>query len=209
MKIAFFSESTADESALKILISGILEDEIEDTELPNTISRRSSTHLDGLLSAVIQAVYYWTDAEALVVVSDSDDTPVHVGEHDEKENNKCRLCQLRKAVAAALTKLNPTKDFKVAIGVPVPAIEAWYLLGINPQVSSNYWLRFQNGEKIRYDRKKLKEQVYGTSRPSLELETKRALEEAIRIVENKLLEGLETSFPQGFGKMADEIRNWK
>ena len=29
MKIAFFSESVADESALKILVSGILEEEIE------------------------------------------------------------------------------------------------------------------------------------------------------------------------------------
>jgi hypothetical protein len=212
MKIAFFSESTADESALKILISGILEDEIEETDLPNKLIYRSSTHLDRDLPPVINAVYYNSNAEALVVASDSDDTPVHIREHENKENDKCRLCRLRKAVVSTLTKLKTLqgKDLlKVAIGVPVPAIEAWYLLGINPQVSSNYWLRFQNGEKIKYDRKKLKEQVYGTSRPSLELETKRAIEEAARIVKNELLEGLKTNFPQGFGKMADEVKNWK
>ncbi|HRH40731.1 MAG TPA: hypothetical protein PKY82_03735 [Pyrinomonadaceae bacterium] len=212
MKIAFFSESVADESALKILVSGILEEEIEDTNLPNNLIYRSCTHLDRDLPAVISAVYYNSNAEALVVASDSDDTPVHINEHENKENEKCRLCKLRKTIEKSLSKLQAFegKDLlKVAIGVPVPAIEAWYLFGINPQVSSNYWFRFQNGEKIRYDRKKLKEQVYGTTRPSLELETKRAVEETIRIVENELLEGLEINFPQGFGKMADEIRLWK
>lgn len=212
MKIAFFSESVADESALKILVSGILEEEIEETDLPNKLIYRSCTHLDRDLPSVISAVYYNSNAQALVVASDSDDTPVHISEHENKENDKCRLCQLRKVVEKSLSKLQAFegKDLlKVVIGIPVPAVEAWYLFGINPQVSEVYWIRFQNGEKIRYDRKRLKEQVYGTSRPSLGLETKRAMEETTRIVENELLDGLETNFPQGFGKMADEVRLWK
>ncbi|MBX7171075.1 MAG: hypothetical protein K1X72_08960 [Pyrinomonadaceae bacterium] len=212
MKIAFFSESVADESALKILVSGILQEEIEETDLPNKLIYRSCTHLDKDLPAVINAVHYNSNAEALIVVSDSDDTPVHINDHEENENEKCRLCQLRKAIEKSLSKLQTFEGknlLKVAIGVPVPAIEAWYLIGINPQVSSNYWIRFQNGEKIRYDRQKLKEQVYGTARPSLKLETERAIEESTRIVENELIEDLETNFPQGFGKMADEVRNWK
>ncbi len=212
MKIAFFSESKADEAALKILVSGILEEEIEESNLPNTIPRRSSSHLDGLLSAIIQGVYYWTDADALVVVSDSDDTQVHTNEHEDKSNDKCRVCNLRKAVESSLKKLQRIEGkeiLKVAIGVPVPAIEAWYLFGINPHVSSVYWLRSQKGEIIQYDRKRLKQQVYGTDKPSLKKETECAVKESTRIVENRLLDNLENSFPKGFGEMANEIRNWK
>jgi hypothetical protein len=212
MKVAFFSESTADESALKILVSGILEDEIEETDLPNKLIYRSSTHLDRDLPAVISAVYYNSNADALIIASDSDDTPVHISEHEDKENDKCRLCQLKKAVEMSLSRLQTFEGkelLKVAVGVPVPAIEAWYLFGINPQVSENYWIRFQNGEKIRYDRRKLKELVYGTHRPSLQKETECAIKEATRIVENELFEGLTKDFPQGFGKMAGEVRLWK
>jgi hypothetical protein len=49
-------------------------------------------------------------------------------------------------------------------------------------------------------------QVYGTDRPSLELETKRALEEARRIIQN--IKTIETAFPVGFGLMAAETRSW-
>lgn len=60
MKIAFFSESIADESALKILAAGILNDEVEETDLPNRLQYRSSSHLDRDLPAVIKAVHYST-----------------------------------------------------------------------------------------------------------------------------------------------------
>ncbi|MDQ3129906.1 MAG: hypothetical protein M3Q99_03980 [Acidobacteriota bacterium] len=159
MKIAFFSESVADESALRILVVGILNEEIEQTNLPNRLQYRSSTQLDRDLSAVIKAVDYNSDADALVVVSDSDDSPVHTIEHEENRIEKCRLCQLRKAVADTLSVLRPVagKDIiKVAVGVPVPAIEAWYLFGRNPQLFEATWMRQQNGEKIDYDRKKIK-----------------------------------------------------
>ncbi len=211
MKIAFFSESTADESALIIIVRGILQEEIEETNLPNKLIYRSSSHLDRDLPSVIAAVYYDSNAEALVVASDSDDTPVHIAEHENNLNHNCRLCQLRKAVENSLRglqKIESRELLKVAIGVPVPAIEAWYLIGINPHVSENYWFRYQSGEKITYDRKKLKELVYGTSRPSLELETKRAVEECERLVGNQLLAELEMSFPEGFGRLSNEVKSW-
>lgn len=212
MKIAFFSESIADESALKILVAGILGEEIEDINLPNGIVQRSSSHVDKLLPAVIKAVYYTSNADALIVVSDSDDTPVHTDEHEENTNNRCRLCQLRQAVNAALSKLRavPGKEIlKVAIGVPVPAIEAWYLYKKNPQLYEATWIRKQKGENIAYDRIKLKVECYGNNRPSIELEIKCAEKEAKRIVENDLLNDLENAFPQGFGSLANEIRRWK
>jgi hypothetical protein len=212
MKIAFFSESTADESALRILIEALLESEIEETNLPNKLRYRSSSHLDKNLPSVIAGVYYNSDAEALVVASDSDDTPVHISEHDEQENENCRLCNLRKTVEkelAGLSEVAGREVLKVAIGVPVPAIEAWYLYGKNPHVSEFMWIRKQTGESITYDRKKLKKEVYGSTRYSLQSETAKAVEETTRIVENGLLEGLERIFPAGFGSLADETRKWK
>lgn len=98
---------------------------------------------------------------------------------------------------------------KVAVGVPVPAIEAWYLFGKNPQLYEATWIRKQSGEHITYNRKSLKEEVYGTIRPSLYLETERATQEVARIVENGFLENLEKAFPYGLGSLANEIRQWK
>lgn len=212
MKIAFFSESVADEAALRILVEGIFGNEIEETDLPNRLQYRSSSHLDRDLPSVINGVYYNSNADALIVASDSDDLPVHIAEHDKTENERCRLCRLRKAVKNALANLSEVsgkEKLKVAVSIPVPAIEAWYLVGINPHVSEVTWIRKQNGEKITYDRKRLKEEVYGTNRPSLKIETERAIEETTRIVKNELLEKLEEDFPQGFGSLADEISNWK
>ncbi|MGC2238176.1 MAG: hypothetical protein WA584_18630 [Pyrinomonadaceae bacterium] len=212
MKIAFFSESIADETALRILVAGILGEEIEATDLPNRLQYRSSSHLDRDLPAVISAVHYTSNAEALIVVSDSDDTPVHIQTHEETANEKCRLCQLRLAASDRISKLKVVSGkemLKVAIGVPVPAIEAWYLFGKNPQLYEATWIRKLNGENITYDRKRLKDEVYGTTRPSINLETECAVKEAIRIIENNLLEDLERAFPYGFGSLINEVRAWK
>lgn len=212
MKIAFFSESIADEAALRILVAGILGERIEETNLPNRLQYRSSSHLDKDLPAVISAVHYNSDAEALIVVSDSDDTPVHIQEHEKTENEKCRLCRLRKAAADKLSKLKAIEGkgiLKVAIGVPVPAIEAWYLLGKNPRLYEVAWVRKQNGENIAYDRIILKNETYGTSRPSIDLETTCAVREARRIIKNDLLKDLKKAFPYGFGSLINEIQSWK
>lgn len=210
MRIAFFSESTADEEALKVLVAGILGEGIEDTDLPNTLQYRSSSHLTLNLPVVMSAVHYNSNAEALIIVSDSDDTPVHDESHNEIINGECRLCELRKAVHENSAKLRtlPVKgNLKVAVGVPVPAIEAWYVCGLNGNANEATWIRALRGEKIPYNRKSLKVEVYGTDRPSLTLETERAVESARRLVSD--IVQLEQLFPQGFGTFAREIRSWK
>lgn len=209
MKIAFFSESIADESALKILVAGILDEEIEETNLPNRLEYRSSSHLDKNLPSVISAVHYNSDAEALIVVSDSDDTVVHTKQHKE-DNEKCRLCQLQKAANKTVSKLQAfagNEVIKVAVGVPVPAIEAWYLCGVNAQINEAAWIRKQNGERISYDRKSLKVELYGNDRPPMRLLTEKAIESAKKLKNN--LEQLEQLFPEGFGLFANEIRSWR
>jgi len=140
MKVAIFSESPSDEAVLKILVEGIIGEEIEEVPYPNRLQSRGSG-ITRDVPAVLSGVYFNTEAEFLIVVRDSDDTPVHKKEHDEpnnKEAENCRYCELRKIVKSALENLTPTQgkeNFKVSIGVAVPAIEAWLLCGVNPHVS--------------------------------------------------------------------------
>lgn len=98
-------------------------------------------------------------------------------------------------------------ELKVAIGLAVPAIEAWYLVGKNHQVGEAAWIVGLNAKKPPFSRKELKQLVYGSDRPSIELETERAKEEARRIVDN--IAAIELAFSAGFGSMAREICSWK
>ncbi len=212
MKIAFFGESKSDDVTIKKFVEGILKDEIEETDIRKRLIFRSSSHLDRNLPVVIRSVHYSSDAEFLIICSDSDDFPVHISEHDKKENEKCRLCSLRKAVKNSLTKLTnvPNKKMlKVAIGVPVPAIEAWLLFNINPQVSENTWIKKIADEKgVKYDRKTLKRELYGGEHISEVERIEISLKAVKRVVENDLLGDLETAFPQGFGSLSNEVKSW-
>lgn len=210
MKIVFFGESTADQEGLTVFTEGIL------GEPPELVSMGLEGHgVTGVLNAlngVFRGVYYNSDAQGLVVVVDSDDTELHDPGHDETEEGRqgCRLCQVRKTIAQARRHLRvrPSRcELKVAIGVAVPAIEAWYLVGKEHQVGEAAWRAGLASKQLPFTRPKLKEMVYGTTRPSLERERECATREARRIIND--INAIETAFPIGFGLMASEIRSWK
>lgn len=164
------------------------------------------------VGTVFRGVHYNSDAEGLVVVVDCDDTLSHDASHDEPGGSKdrCRFCEVRKVIDRARNSLKAVpgrQAVKVAVGLTVPAIEAWYLVGKNRQVGEAAWRVGLESNKRPFTRRQLKEMVYGTDRPSLELETKRAVEEARRIIQD--LSAIETAFPVGFGFMANEIRSWR
>ncbi len=94
---------------------------------------------------------------------------------------------------------------KVAIGVAVPAIEAWLVCGKNLYVSKEKWIRKLKGDKVRYDRVSLKQKLYG-EKPFKRKRIEVAIEEAERLAKN--LELLEQKFPQGFGNLVKEIKSW-
>ena len=107
MKIAIFSEDTTDESVLKILVEGILGEEIEQIAYRKKLQSRGSGVVRDV-PAVLRDVYYNSQAEFLIVVRDSDDTPIHNKEHEKpgnKEAEKCRLCELHKIFVSELTKI--------------------------------------------------------------------------------------------------------
>jgi hypothetical protein len=121
----------------------------------------------------------------------------------------CRLCQLQQAieqVQAQLAQVHDRPRIKTAVGLAVPAIEAWYLCGRDANVSETIWASGLQSGALPYTKNGLKESVYGTDRPSLQHETARSLEEAGRLTAN--LHPLETLFPNGFGVLARQARGW-
>jgi hypothetical protein len=97
---------------------------------------------------------------------------------------------------------------KVAVGLALPAIEAWYLVGVDHEVGEAAFRVGLSAAKThlttQHYRRQLKK-VYGTERPSIELETEVAVLETRRICQN--IGAIEACFPDGFGPMAREIRS--
>jgi hypothetical protein len=156
-------------------------------------------------------LHYQTEAEALVVVIDSDFTPIHdpVHEQPSQANAECRLCIMRQIVARTRGILRPIpgrSSLQVGLGLTVPAVEAWYRCGRDRAVSEAAWLVGLKGGPFPYTKPQLKQAVYGTDRPSLEWETQCAIREAKRLAQD--LRTLENFFPNGFGTLAREIRTW-
>src|SRR5437764_2311851 len=136
MKVAIFSESPADESAVRILTDAILGVQTRDVVLGG-LRTRGYSGVIGTLPAVVKQLYYHTDAEGLVVVADSDDSPVHELAHDAPggADPACRLCELRRIIAVAEPRLRPVPGraaLKTAVGLAGSAIEAW----LHPAVGS-------------------------------------------------------------------------
>ena len=67
-----------------------------------------------------------------------------------------------------------------AVGVAVPVIEAWLLCGRESAMTESAGLAGQESGVPTYSRRDLKWRVYGTDRPPLPLEIKRAVVEVMR-----------------------------
>ncbi len=209
MKIGFYCESPADRAAMAVFTEGIL------GEAPEPISMDLEAHsvpaFFNALPGVFTGVHYNSDAEGLIIVVDCDDKEPHDSDHDAaKDASHCRLCQVYHLIAQTRQRLKRREGrppLKVAIGLPVPAIEAWYLVGKNAQVGeAAWWVGLKSGPRP-FTRPQLKQWVYETDRPSLELETACAVREARRVIQD--IQAIEAAFPAGFGSMAAEIRSWK
>ncbi len=249
MKIAFLSESPADEAAIRILVEAVLGERVQVMQPP--LRARGWPHVGQVLPPILRHLQFQTDTDALIVVVDSDDTPLHEGDHEDPNqfHPLCRLCQLELIVRRTIRrwKLPPDRaPLRVATGLAVPAVEAWYLCGRDPEVGEAGWRRCTEKPRARkdvayatakaafpqrpphamtgndvayatslgalagrcpYTRRELKWRTYGTYRPPLPLEIRRAQEEARRLAAD--LRVLENAFPLGFGNLAREVRRWR
>lgn len=210
MKIAVVSEYTADEAAIKILVDAVL-GIATDLVTPRKWRPQGWSHVVTLLPTIVKDLHYSSDADGFVIVIDSDESPVHTRSHEisDAEDAQCRLCQLRSIVAKEVRSLCvvPAKStLKVALGLAVPAIEAWYRCGLDPHVTEAEWVRKLQGERLTYDKRSLKRSAYGTDRISNFARTELAKQAARRLATN--LEPLEQRFPNGFGSLMRDLRNW-
>ncbi len=210
MKIAVLSESPADEAAIKILVDGVLGRE---TQVVSSARFRPADWpaVINILPTFLKFLHYQTEADALAVVVDSDDSPVHQRSHEDIAggDSHCRLCLLRNIADTELSRLpsiSGRNRIKAACGLAVPAIEAWYQCGLDPHVNEATWARKLQSETITYTRSTLKISVYGTDRPSIDIEKACAIKAAERLTDN--LSMLERLFPDGFGTFARDVRNW-
>ncbi len=211
MKVEFLSESPSDEAALRVLVEGILGSAVE--VVRPALRARGWPNVIQVLPGVISHLQLRSDADALVVVVDSDDTRLHDIDHEVESDwtNACRLCQLYGVAEKTMRRLMKKSDrppIQIALGLAVPALEAWYLAGKDSEVSEQAWLDIQNGDAHYYDRKELKRRVYQTIRPTLQQQTARAIEETTRLKRGQL-RMLEQLFPMGFGNLARMVRQWK
>jgi hypothetical protein len=210
MKVAIFSESPADDTAIRVLINGVLSRETDEIGLP-FLQGRGWPSVKTNHPAVLKYLHYQTETEALVIVVDLDDTLIHEKKHEQPNGYepKCRLCFLRESTRKVQSQLRPRggrAPMKIAVGLAMPAIEAWYLNGIDPQATEAMCIQGGAQKRAVEYKNKLKEMVYKTSRPSLSYETQRAVEEAQRLAQNLSL--LEQNFPIGFGSLVRDLRNW-
>jgi hypothetical protein len=164
-----------------------------------------------VLPAVLKELHYHTDAEGFVLIVDSNGSPPHSKEHEQPNasERKCRLCQLRRIADDVRQNVRPRPTLpllKIALGLAVPTIEAWLLCGADPHVTEAAWINGLKQGPMPYSKRGLKRKLYGTSHPSLDLETEVMMKAASRLAEN--LSSLEQLFAQGFGPLRDGLKSW-
>ncbi|MBP6865784.1 MAG: hypothetical protein KBC32_11040 [Candidatus Didemnitutus sp.] len=210
MKLAILSESPADEAALRLLVEHVLGEPLQ--LVTPALRARGWPSVEQVLPPILRHLHFHTDAHGLVVVVDSDDSPVHTEAHEAPGYHHpfCRVCRLRSVFRRTLKNLPPARGRSGplrAVGVAVPAIEAWLLCGRDDAVTEAAWVAGQENGRAPYTRAELKARVYGTTRPSLPWETKRAVEEIAR--HRGDVRRLEHDFPQGFGSLVRDLRAWR
>lgn len=210
MNIALLSESPADEAALRVLVGYVLGQGFN--QIAPSLRARGWPSVELVLPAILRHLHFNTNADGLVVVVDSDDSPVHSVEHEAPGYHHpfCRICRLRSVFRRTIKNLPAARGrdrVLRAVGVCVPALEAWLLCGRDTSVTEAAWVEGQASGRLPYTRRDLKWKVYGTERPSLPFETMRMVQEVSR--HNGDVRRLEYDFPQGFGALARDLRSWR
>ena len=133
MKYCVLGEDRADEAGIRILVDGILGLTGTMVSAKGSLRRRSggSGSVGHVLPSVLRELYYNTDAGGLVVVLDSDDTPIHLPSHDDPDQavSECRLCSLRTTVGRTMGHYRAgVADLAEAVRLAPDSAEAWLRL---------------------------------------------------------------------------------
>ena len=210
MNIALLSESPVDEAALRVLVGYVLGQGFN--QISPALRARGWPSVELVLPAILRHLHFNTNAAGLVVVVDSDDSPMHTAEHEAPGyyHPYCRICRLRAVFRRTIKNLPPARGrdrVLRAVGLCVPALEAWLLCGRDTSITETAWANGQATGRLPYTRRELKWKVYGTDRPSLPHAVKRAVQEISRHQGD--VRRLENDFPQGFGSLVRDLRSWQ
>lgn len=211
MKAAVLSESDADEAVLKVLVETCVGRPITWHDAIRMRHRGVDAALNVLAPAIKSLHYRHTDVRLLVVTVDSDNTAVHTAAHDAdpEQAGDCRWCRIQTRVTRIRSELRPISrpmPLEIAVGVAVPSLEAWLLHG-RPEMSEVAWSRvLDTAPAPAHQRTRaLKQEKYGTTRPSTQLQIERGVPNAHRIAGQ--LPDVARDFPGGFGPLYDALRS--
>jgi energy-coupling factor transporter ATP-binding protein EcfA2 len=123
---------------------------------------------------------------------------------DTSDEAAVRILVIDEEFGSTLHKRGKSRRLRLALGLAVPAAEAWYLCGIDGRVSEAAWMQALVGGPLPYTKPELKEKVYGSSRPGRLILTERARHHASRLAGD--VAQLEAFFPNGFGVLARTVR---
>lgn len=212
MRLAIFSESYGDDEAIRILVDAVLGFKTERPPMPRLEARNGKDHVFAMLPSVIKQLHFGSHVDALVVVVDSDETPVHDARHQgvEPENPKCRLCRLRMISRETIATLKPIPyktPLKLAFGLAVPAIEGWLLCGQDKHITEAAWARGLTDREFPFTKMGLKQKLHGAQFSGRGARREPILHAATRIAGQ--LDLLERLFPGGFSALANDVRGWK
>jgi hypothetical protein len=209
MKLAIFSESVVDETAIRVLADAILGETSSPVQSAPRSLPKGWPSVYELLPTVIRHLHYQTDADALVVVADSDNSPVHKLAHAVQQVVDCRYCQLvakAEETTQRLAAVAGRAPLRIAVAVPTPSIDAWLRFARDGQCNEAAWLVEQARGVSSYSTvRNMKQAVFGGSRSMqrlAEIAEQEAKEAAKRLTE------LQQNFPNSFGVLAECIRHW-
>jgi hypothetical protein len=192
MRTAILSESPADETAIEILCTAVLGRQLDVVQRPAAPNGWEAAR--NSIATVLRWLHYQRQADALIVVVDSDNSDIHKPQHNSIDSTspKCRYCQIQSLIAQVTAGLPPIKGYapvEIAVGVAAPSLEAWLCVGLDPACTEAGWILGKNdGKSAVSEIHRLKRTLYGTDRPSLAHETLRMIEEANRLVAESRLE---------------------
>jgi hypothetical protein len=210
MKVAIYSESPADEAAIRVMVDAVLGQATDVVEHVRIRPNGWTVVLQNLPTILRYLHFHRPDAEGLVIVVDSDESPIHRRPPAPTPCDAgCRLCQINAIIAREVGHIGAASQrppLKTAVGVASPTIEAWLLAGLNVHVTESAWDRGMSSGQRPFTKQQLKQELYGTTRPSLEQERKRMVEAAQRVTVD--IAALERIFPTGFGSLIRDLRSW-
>ncbi len=202
LRLAVFSESPADEAALRIIIAGLYGRPVE--PVATELQARGWPGVRNILPAVIKKLHFSGQADALVALADADDTSLLPGISGN------RLHELEWRAQSTLGSLPPhagrKRPLRFAAAIAAPALEAWLLSPQMPDLNEGPWSVPDVTRSPSY-RAHLKQCLYGTPHPHLELQTRVMVDSARELLSR--FSDMEARFPRGFKPLADAVRAWR